>query len=171
MTSVPTNDALSKDAMFIFQVFKFSEGKPKINWAKVAEATNLKNAKVASTRYSQIVKKHGLSSGKAESESSTPNASTTKSNKRMTTATPGSRTKRARKDSNVAKVASNVDADENAKKCAKVKADDNHEVENAADYELEENDTLLNSESDPLYQRKEGMDNEATAAAAQDYKS
>ncbi|MCJ1382722.1 hypothetical protein MMC17_005835 [Xylographa soralifera] len=172
MTSAPTNESLSKDAMFIFQVFKFSEGKPKINWTKVAEATSLKNAKVASTRYSQIMKKHGLGSSSAASEPSTPSASATKGNKRKAATTPASGAKRARKGASAFKVPNNIDDDEIAddeKECIKVKTEDDPEAGFTGEHELEEKDTALDSDIDPLHLLKEEMENEDAAAAAQDY--
>ncbi|MCJ1387209.1 hypothetical protein MMC18_000049 [Xylographa bjoerkii] len=172
MTSAPTNDALSKDAMFIFQVFKFSEGKPKINWVKVAEATNLKNAKVASTRYSQIMKKHGLSSGGATSEPPTPSASASKGTKRKAVTAPGSGAKRGKKAASSSKVADNNDDDEAAddeKACVKVKTEDDPEAESTVGHELDEKDTVPDSENDPLDLLKAEMDTEDAAAYAQDY--
>ena len=108
----------------------------------MAEATKLKNAKVASTRYSQIVKKHGLSSGSTTSEPSTPSAAATKGNKRKATSTPGSGAKRAKKGASVSKKANDIDNEEG---CVKVKTEDDHEAESVEERELEETDTALNS--------------------------
>ena len=120
-----------------------------INWTKVAEATNLKNAKVAATRYSQIVKKHGLSSAGATSASPTPSTSATKGTKRKATTTAGSGTKRGRK---LVSLAAKDDEEEvvgDENHCVKVKTEDDSEakttMEEELEHELEQENTVLDT--------------------------
>ncbi|MCJ1244216.1 hypothetical protein MMC30_001414 [Trapelia coarctata] len=60
MPPKPSNDDISRDALFMFHCLMNAKSKPEIDWAKVAEAMNLKNGPVASVRFRQILKKHGF---------------------------------------------------------------------------------------------------------------
>ncbi|MCJ1397948.1 hypothetical protein MMC11_001144 [Xylographa trunciseda] len=174
MTSTPANDGFSKDAMFIFQAFKYSESKPKVDWVKVAEATGLKNAKTAATRFSQIVKKHNLVFGGSTSEPSNPSTAATKVLKRKLAAAPICGAKRQKKKASASNVANDNEEDETTdieNGWAKVKTEDvpAAEAEAVVKPELETKDTALDSENDPLDLLKAEMESEDAAAGAQDY--
>ncbi|KAI9853156.1 MAG: hypothetical protein M1838_000012 [Thelocarpon superellum] len=67
-----------KEAFFMLHVLNNQEGKPKVNWSKVAEAVGLKNGATASVRFGQIKKRLGWTdpSSSAATAPSTPVSTT-----------------------------------------------------------------------------------------------
>ncbi|KAI9755054.1 MAG: hypothetical protein M1815_005219 [Lichina confinis] len=71
MSSNPRgSEPTAKEAHFMMQVLRYQEGKPKVDWNAVAEATGLKNGSTANARFGQIKKRHGWTTGPATSSSS-----------------------------------------------------------------------------------------------------
>ncbi|KAI9873377.1 MAG: hypothetical protein M1830_000477 [Pleopsidium flavum] len=68
MSDIKAVEPTEKEAFFMMHVLKHAEGKPKVDWNKVAAAEGLKSGTVASVRFGQIKRRLGWKPNEAKSD-------------------------------------------------------------------------------------------------------